>query len=204
MRRVLAAFAVAAGFAALTSCSTSDGAAPAAVATPVVSPSAGVGSAPELSAEQISDTGLPSHVGDGKLTTSQVKRLMQFFEDKVSEAYAHGDANALDHYLAGPMLSGNRATINLLNSQGKYNVFRIRVGKVTIETNEKNSVIFDMTGDMVLDYFVDSKTHQVLENGLPGPSQVQFAVFFNENPKTHTWYWTGEQSEANSSGGAGQ
>ncbi|HVW79548.1 MAG TPA: hypothetical protein VHB69_01230 [Mycobacteriales bacterium] len=170
-----------------------------------VPPGPVVPSSPSLSLADIADPGLASHIGDGKLTVAQVRQLMQFFENKVSAAYAHGDADALDHYLAGPMLSGNRATINLLNSQNKLNVYRIRVGKVTIETNEKTSVIFDMTGDMVLDYFLDSKTHKVLEHGLPGPSQVQFAVFFNENPKNHTWYWTGEKSEtASDSSGAGQ
>jgi hypothetical protein len=158
-----------------------------------------------LSRADIADSGLASQVGDGKLSAATVKELMQYFEDKVSAAYAAGDADALDHYLAGPMLSGNRATINVLNSQNKLNVFRIRVGKVTIETNEKSSVIFDMTGDMVLDYFVDSLTHKVLQNGLPGPSPVQFSMFFNENPKTHTWYWTGEKSGTGAkSSGTGQ
>jgi hypothetical protein len=152
-----------------------------------------------LSAADVADPGLASTIGPGKLSVAQVKALAQYFEDKVSAAYANGDADALDHYLAGPMLSGNRATINVLNSQHKLNVYRIKVGKVTIETSDTHSVIFDMTGDMVLDYFVDSATQKVLENGLPGPSQVQFAVFLDENPKTHTWYWTGEKSETSGS-----
>jgi hypothetical protein len=193
---------------AVAGCSSSS--TPSAVPSPSVSPSSSpsvvpvppgraVKTTPPLSTAEVADPGLPSTIGPGKLTVAQVKQLAQYFEDKVSAAYADGDADALDHYLAGPMLSGNRATINLLNSQNKLNVYRIRVGKVTIETSGKNSVIFDLTGDMVLNYFVDAKTHKVLENGLPGPSQVQFAVFFNENPKNHTWYWTGEKSETGSS-----
>jgi hypothetical protein len=153
-----------------------------------------------LTAADVADPGLPSKIGPGKLSNATIKKLVQYFEDNVAKAYADGDANALEHYLAGPMLSGNRATITLLAKQDKLNIFRIRVQKITAETNEAEHVIIDMTGDMVLNYFIDSKTHKILENGLPGPSQVQFAIFLDRNPKTNTWYWTGEQSET--TGGA--
>jgi hypothetical protein len=149
-----------------------------------------------LTARQVADSGLPSKVGAGKLSTPTIKRLMQFFEDKVSHAYATGHANALTHYLAGPMLTGNRATINLLTSKQKRNVFRIKVQSVTPQTNQAHHLIFDMTGDMTVNYFFDPRTHKVLDNGLPGPSQVQLIVFLDQNPKTGTWYWTGEKAGA--------
>jgi hypothetical protein len=186
---------------ASTSPTVSASSTPSVVAVP---PGPVVETTPTLSTADVADPGLPSTIGPGELTAAQVKELAQYFEDKVSAAYADGDADALDHYLAGPMLSGNRATINVLNSQNKLNVYRIKVGKVTIETNDTHSVIFDMTGDMVLNYFVDSATHKVIDNGLPGPSQVQFSVFFDENPKTHTWYWTGEKSETADTSGSNQ
>jgi hypothetical protein len=190
------------GFAAV-GCSSSSS--PSASTTPAVSassspsvvpvpPGRAVETAPTLSRSDVADDGLASHVGDGKLSTAEVRALMQYFENKVSAAYADGDADALDHYLTGQLLSGNRATINVLSGQHKLNIFRIQVGKVTIEKYEKNRVIFDMGGGMVIDYFVDSKTHKVLDNGLPGPSQARFEMYFTENPKTRTWYWTGEKS----------
>jgi hypothetical protein len=160
-------------------------------------------SAPVLSAQDVADPGLPSKVGAGKLSTPTIKRLMQFFEDKVSQAYATGHADVLDHYLAGPMLNGNRATISLLSSQHKRNVFKIRVESVKPQADQAHRVVFDMTGDMTLNYFFDPGTKKILDNGLPGPSQVQFLVFLDQNPKTGTWYWTGEQSDANQSGSTG-
>jgi hypothetical protein len=187
-------------------------AAPAVVApTPaVISPSLPPAPAPlatpdhqVLSAQQVADTGLPSRVGGGKLSTPTIKRLMQFFEDKVSRAYATGNADQLTHYLAGPMLTGNRATIGLLSGKQKRNVFKIKVQSVTPETNEAHHLIFDMTGDMTVNYFFDPRTHKVLDNGLPGPSQVQFVVFLDQNPKTHTWYWTGEKAGADAESSTG-
>jgi hypothetical protein len=155
-----------------------------------------------LSAEQVSDRGLASKVGPGKLPTKTIKALAQFFEDKVSNAYATGNAGALDHYLAGPMLSGNRATINLLAAKHKRDVFKIRVETVKAQTNEAHHVIFTMTGDMTLDYFFNPQTKKILDGGLPGPSQVSFTMFFDQNPKTHTWYWTGEQAAGSATGSA--
>jgi hypothetical protein len=149
-----------------------------------------------LSAQQVSDRGLPSHVGAGKLSKPTIKKLMQFFETKVGKAYATGNADSLSHYLAGPMLSGNRATIGLLTTKHKRNVFRIHVETVKPQTNEAHHLIFNMTGDMTVNYFFDPATHKVLDNGLPGPSQVQFTVFLDQNPKTGTWYWTGEKADA--------
>jgi hypothetical protein len=157
---------------------------------------------PSLSAQQVADHGLASKVGPGKLSTPTLKRLMQFFEDKVSRAYATGDANALSHYLAGPMLSGNRATIGLLSAKHQRNVFRIHVQSVKAESNQAHEVILDMTGDMTVNYFFDPRTHKVLDNGLTGPSPVQFTVFLNQNPKTGTWYWTGEKAAASTGSGS--
>ncbi|HEY2794510.1 MAG TPA: hypothetical protein VGJ28_19270, partial [Micromonosporaceae bacterium] len=157
--------------------------------------------APTLSAEQIADTGLPSTVGPGKLSAPTLKRLMQFFEDKVGRAYATGNADLLDHYLAGPMLSGNRATIGLLSAQHRRNVFKIQVQSVKAQSNQADEVILEMTGDMTLNYFFDPRTHKILDHGLPGPSQVQFTVFLNQNPATHTWYWTGEKAGTSTASG---
>jgi hypothetical protein len=157
---------------------------------------------PTLSAQQVADHGLPSKVGAGKLSTPTLKRLVQYFEDKVSRAYATGNVDALSHYLAGPMLSGNRATIGLLNSKNKRNVFRIRVQSVTPQSNQAHAAIVEMTGDMTVNYFFNPRTHKVLDNGLPGPSQVRFIIFLNQNPATGTWYWTGEKADTSSSSGS--
>lgn len=171
---------------------------PSAVPTLASSPPAGPtlppGTTPTLSARQVADDGLASKVGPGKLPTPTIKRLMQFFEDKVSRAYATGDAEVLSHYLAGPMLTGNRGTINLLSSQHRRNVFRIRVQTVKPQANTAHRIVLDMTGDMTVNYFFDPRTHKILNHGLPGPSQVTFTVFLDQNPATGTWYWTGEKS----------
>ena len=150
-----------------------------------------------LTAKQVADPGFASQVGAGRLSAATVKRLLQYLEDRVASAYAHGRPNELEHYLAGPMLSGNRATILLLNSKQRHNVFRIKVDSVHLIANQAHRVVFTMTGDMQLDYFYSTTTHKVLDHGLPGPSRVKFLVFLDENPKTHTWYWTGEKSDAN-------
>jgi hypothetical protein len=171
-----------------------------AVSPPAVSSPSVPASAPTLTAEQVADTGLPSKVGPGKLSTPTIKRLIQFFEDKVSRAYATGNADALDHYLAGPMLNGNRATISFLTSKQKRNVYKIRVETVKPQTNEAHHVIVQMTGDMTLNYFFNPATRKVLDNGLPGPSQVQFTIFLDQNPKTKTWYWTGEKALTGTTG----
>jgi hypothetical protein len=208
--------AVAAGCALVVSlgaCGSSSGGAPAAApasspsatSAPLVlaSPPSSASGAPTLTAQQVSDSGLASKVGAGKLSKPTIKRLIQFFETKVSRAYATGNADALDHYLAGPMLSGNRATINLLTSKHKRNVYRIRVETVKPQTNEAHHLIVNMTGDMTLNYFFNPSTKKVLDNGLPGPSQVQFVIFLDQNPSTHTWYWTGEKSNVSSGSGNG-
>jgi hypothetical protein len=147
-----------------------------------------------FTASQVANPGLPSKVGAGKLSTPTIKRLAQYFEDKVSHAYATGNADALRHYLAGPMLTGNIATINLLNQKHRRNVFRIKVQSVKVVANTSHRIIFDLTGDMTVNYFFDPSTHKILNRGLPGPSQVQFTVFLDQNPKSGTWYWTGEKA----------
>jgi hypothetical protein len=158
-----------------------------------------VPSTPSLSDAQVADAGLPSTIGSGKLTVSQVTQLMQYFEDQVSAAYAAGDADELDHYLTGPMLSGNQATINLLNGEHKLNIYRVEVDKVTIETNGTHHLEFDLTGDMVVDHFVDSQTHSVIDGGRPGPSRVHVTVVLDQNVKSGTWYWTDEKSTSGTS-----
>jgi hypothetical protein len=70
------------------------------------------------------------------------------------------------------------------------------------QTDEAHHVIFTMSGDMTLNYFFDPTTHKVLDNGLPGPSQVRFIVFLSQNPTTGTWYWTGEKADTSSSSGS--
>jgi hypothetical protein len=199
---VLAASAAVAGCGSTSSGGDTPRAVPAATpssvptpaSSPLVGPTLPPGTTPTLSAQQVADTGLPSKVGPGKLSNPTIKRLMQFFEDKVSRAYATGNADALSHYLAGPMLTGNRGTINLLSSQHRRNVFKIRVQTVKAEANTGHRIILDMTGDMTVNYFFDPRTHKVLNNGLPGASQVTFTVFLDQNPATGTWYWTGEKS----------
>src|SRR5580693_4165974 len=110
---------------AITSCSSGNKPAadattsPAAVSTttasdlpigPTTSPTPTTAPPVHIPARDLADPALPSHLGSGKPSKATVKRLMQFFENRVSEAYATGNADALYHYLAGPMLSGNRAT----------------------------------------------------------------------------------------------
>jgi hypothetical protein len=150
----------------------------------------------------ISDAGPPSQVGEGPLTAPVVKVLMQYFEDNVALAYSTGDAGALEHYLAGSMLTGNRGTINVLNAQNQRNVFKINVQSVSLDNDEKDRVVFDMKGAMVTDYFENTATNQPVANGLPGPSAVDFLVFIDFNPANHTWYWTGEQNLSNSADGS--
>jgi hypothetical protein len=149
----------------------------------------------------ITDPGLPSTVGPGPLKSAQVKKLMQYFETNVAQAYATGNAAALKAYLAGSMLTGNTATINVLNTQSQHNVYSITVKSVSIDNNETDRVVFDMTGNMTADYFEDTKTNQPVADELPGPSAVDFLVFFDFNPANHTWYWTGEQNESDASDG---
>ena len=72
---------------------------------------------------------------------------------------------------------------------------------MTPQSNQAHEAIVEMTGDMTVNYFFDPRTHKVLDNGLPGPSQVRFIVFLNQNPTTGTWYWTGEKADTSSSSG---
>jgi hypothetical protein len=187
---------------ALTSAPTSTlgPVAPSTVSTPAVQPSQSTGSSTTIPAEEVADPLLPSKVGAGALPKKTVIKLAQFFEDKVSAAYADGKPNELYHYLAGPMLTGNRGTISLLNSQNKRNVYKIKVRSATLQTNQAHHIVFTMTGDMTVDYFYNSKTRKIIDNGLPGPSQVKFVMFFDQNPKTKTWYWTGEENNADGTG----
>jgi hypothetical protein len=167
-------------------------------AAPTTTPTGNATPAATLTDDQIADPGLPSTIGPGgKLSKIQVIELMQYFEDKVNDAYAQGRAEDLAHYLAGPQLNGNRATVLLLNAQHRRNVVKIQVTDVTIQANETNKLVFDLAADMTADYFVDTSTtpNTVLNNGLPGPSRLQFLVFLDYNPNNHTWYWTGEQAQ---------
>jgi hypothetical protein len=142
----------------------------------------------------ITNTGLPSQVGPGPIAAAKVKSLMQYFENHVAQEYANGDADGLESYLAGSMLTGNRGTINVLNSQSRRNIYNIDVTKVIINNNESDRVVFEMKGNMTVDYFEDATTKQPVADGLPGPSAVDFLVFLDFNPANHTWYWTGEQN----------
>jgi hypothetical protein len=142
----------------------------------------------------ITDTGLPSQVGQGPLKSAQVKPLMQYFEDHVAQEYASGDADGLQPYLAGSMLTGNKATINVLNGQSRRNIYKIDVTQIIINANETDRVVFEMKGSMTEDYFVNATTNQPVADELPGPSSVDDLVFLDFNPANHTWYWTGEQN----------
>jgi hypothetical protein len=147
----------------------------------------------------IADSGLPSKIGPGPLKAPVIKELMQYFENQVATAYGTGQANSLESYLAGPMLTGNRATIEVMNGQDRRNVFKIDVGSISIDNNETDRVVFDMKGEMTTDYFENTQSNQLVADGLPGPSSVDFMVFLDFNPHNRTWYWTGEQNEDTSS-----
>jgi hypothetical protein len=152
----------------------------------------------------ITDTGLPARVGPGPLKAAQVKTLMQFFENHVAAEFAAGDANGLQTYLAGSMLTGNRGTINVLNGQSRRNIYKIDVTKIIMNANETDRAVFEMKGNMTVDYFENATTNQPVADELPGPSPVDFLVFLDFNPNNRTWYWTGEQnystSDSSSSG----
>jgi hypothetical protein len=179
---------------------------PVAPSTPSTSTSPGTSTTPttdiSVPLSAIADSGLPSHVGVGPLKAPVLKQLMQFFENEVSQAYSNGDAGSLEHYLAGSMLTGNRGTINVLNAQSQRNIYKINVKSVSLDNNEANRAVFDMKGNMVTDYFENTTTNQQVANGLPGPSTVDFLVFFDYNTKNHTWYWTGEQNLSSTASGA--
>jgi hypothetical protein len=187
----------------LTACGKGSGAS--ALPAPAVSAPAGAApsaspapsDAPTLRPSAIADPGLPSTLGDGKLTDGQIKQLAQYFEDKVAAAYAAGDADALAHYLAGMQLIGNRATIEKLNSLHRRNVYSITIRKVDVSTNAGGHLIFDITAEETRNYFVDSTaaTPTPLNNGLPGARAVDETIFLDFNPGNRTWYWTGEKAQ---------
>ena len=172
---------------------------PAATSTTTVAPFVPAVTVP---AALLADPGLPSHVPPGPLSQGTVEQLIQYFENNVAQAYSTGNATLLDHYLAGPMLTGNAGTINYLNSQHKHNVIRVTITGVSIDTNGTDRVVFDMTGELTVDYFVDTTNNQVLDGGLPGPSDLDFLSFVDYNPSNRTWYWTGEQDETSGSSGS--
>jgi hypothetical protein len=154
-----------------------------------------------IPAQQLADPGLPSQVGPGPLPVGVVTQLMQYFEDKVAAAYADNDADSLYRYLAGNMLTGNRASVNLLRSQGKRNVFAIAVTTVDVSDNEHDRITFDLTAQETQNYFVDT-TSSTLDAGLPGPSTLYFLIFLDFNPGNGTWYWTGAQNTQGDNGPA--
>jgi hypothetical protein len=189
----------------VTTTSVLDGpAAPSTTSTTVPTGSVTTTTSVAIPLAAIRDPGYPSTVGQGPLKAPVVKQMMQYFENAVSKAYADGDASELQPYLAGGMLTGNKGTINVLNGQHQRNIYDITVSTVSIDNNETNRVVFDMTGNMTTDYFENTSTNQPVADGEPGPSTVDFLVFFDFNPDNHTWYWTGEQNESNNGAGAAQ
>jgi hypothetical protein len=172
------------------------------VSGPTTAPAATTTTTPAVTvpAAEIADPGLPSQVGEGPLSQSVVQQLMQYFENNVAAAYANDDPDSLYRYLAGDMLIGNRGSVNVLASQGKRNVYSISVSTVSIDTNQQTRVTFDMTAAETSDYFLDT-TGSTLVGGAPGPSTQDYLMFFDFNPTNHTWYWTGAENEADSSGG---
>jgi len=141
----------------------------------------------------LADPGLPSHVGAGPLSAPVATQLMQYFEDHVAQAYAANNADSLYGVLAGPMLTGNRATINLLASQHRRNVLHVAVDTVTIDTADKTRTVLDMNGQLTNNRFFDTTTGQPLVGGTSQGGPVNFQVFLDYNPNNNTWYWTGEQ-----------
>ena len=155
-----------------------------------------------VSAALLADAGLPSQLGPAPIAQPKLTALVQYLEDHVALAYAHGNADELYHYLAGTMLTGNRATINVLNGQKRRNDFKVRVNTVTIQNSDPDQVVVDMDGDLTQNYFVDAASGAVLAGGLPGPSHIDFQLFLNYYPANHTWYWTGEQDQSSAGDGS--
>ncbi|MBV9412365.1 MAG: hypothetical protein JO148_12265 [Acidimicrobiia bacterium] len=156
-----------------------------------------------IPAAALADPGLPSQVGPGPLSTPVATQLMQYFEDRVAQAYATNDADSLYRYLAGPMLTGNRGTINAFVARHRRNVLHLVVDNVTIDTADKTRTVLDMNGHLTDNRFFDTTTGQPLLGGASQNGPVGFQVFLDYNPGNHTWYWTGEQDLGNAGGSAG-
>lgn len=151
------------------------------------------GAPPTVAAAQLADPGLPSQVGHAPLAGPTLQTLVQYLEDRVADAYARSDPDALYRYLAGSMLTGNRATIKLLTSRHQRNVFAIKVASVTVDTTDANRIVADITAQMTTNQFVDTTTNQTLAGG-PGGAALRFTIFLDFNPTNHTWYWTGQRA----------
>jgi hypothetical protein len=182
--------AVAAVTAALAACG-SDGPAPATAGrTATASPSQLVPAGPTAPVTALNRT-MPR----GPLTPAQVRDLVKYFEDRLSEAYAAGDTSHLDEFLAGPELTGITATINTLNSRHQRNIFHVVFDTLTVTSAEADQMIFRLVDHTTDNHFVDVSTGQVLNQGYPGPQAQAFTEFFSYRDADHTWYWTGAQND---------
>jgi len=157
--------------------------------SPAASPSP-VAAGPTAPVTQINRT-MPR----GPLTPAQLRDLVKYFEDRLSEAYAAGDTSHLDDFLAGPELTGITATITTLNSRHQRNIFHVVFDTLTITSADPDQMIFRLVDHTTDNHFVDSTTGQVVNQGYPGPQAQAFMEFFSYNTANHTWYWTGAQSD---------
>lgn len=156
---------------------------------------------PAVPAAWLADPGPASQIGRGPIPKPKLLGLVQYLENQVAASYAAGAPDQLYHYLAGTMLEGNRATINVLNGQDRRNHYAVTVNQVSVDTTDPTQVVLDMDADMTEDYFVNSTTGQVVAGGLPGPSHLDQELFLDYYPANHTWYWTGEQDLSDSDAG---
>ena len=131
----------------------------------------------------------------GPLTPAQVRDLVKYFEDRLSEAYAAGDTSHLAEFLAGPELTGITATINTLNSRHQRNIFHVVFDTLTITSADPDQVIFRLVDHTTDNHFIDTTTGQVVNQGYPGPQAQAFTEFFSYKAADHAWYWTGAQND---------
>ena len=131
----------------------------------------------------------------GPLTPAQVRDLVKYFEDRLSEAYAAGDTSHLVEFLAGPELTGISGTITTLNNRHQRNIFHVVFDTLTIMSAEPDQTIFRLVDHTTDNHFIDTTTGQVVNQGYPGPQAQAFMEFFSYNDANHTWYWTGAQSD---------
>jgi hypothetical protein len=131
----------------------------------------------------------------GPLTPAQLRDLVVYFENRLSEAYAAGDTSHLGEFLAGPELTGISATITTLNKRNQRNIFHVLFDHLDITSAEPDQMIFHMVDHTTDNHFVDITTGQVVNQGYPGPQVQAFTEYFSYNDGDHTWYWTGAQNE---------
>jgi hypothetical protein len=126
----------------------------------------------------------------GQLDAAACRALIIDFDDRLSLAYAAGDPDHLDTFLAGVELSGHTATIRQLNAKHLRNVFHVQFDSLQITSSTPQRVVFTLADHTTDNHFVDTPTNQIVNQGYPGPATQSFTIFFDYNPQTGTWYWT--------------